>query len=57
MPKYRVPTEEEKSLIRNNTERPGIDSESVAVFRRTEDRLWILAYKEKGIDREFCIRI
>lgn len=54
MPKYKKPTEEELQLIRK--ERPGIQANEVAVFR-LEGYLGVLVYKEKGIDREFIIRI
>lgn len=54
MSKYKTPTEEELALIRK--ERPGIKANEVAVFR-LEGYLGVLVYKEKGLDREFIIRI
>lgn len=57
MPKYVIPTAEEKELIRKNKERPGIDPDTVAVFHISEDRLGVLVYKEKGPDREFTFAI
>lgn len=53
MSKYKVPTEEEKKLIRK--ERPDVDPDGVAVFR-LEGFLGVLVYKEKGLDREFVIK-
>lgn len=54
MSKYKTPTDEEMQLIRK--ERPELEADDVAVFR-LEGYIGVLVYKEKGLNREFIIRI
>lgn len=43
MPKYRVPDEKEREIILRN----GIDPDTVLVFLRTEDSIYLLKHKTR----------